>query len=281
MSRPITNTEGFAKRLVRDGFDPQFVTIAEVRHQSMPNWAQTGVFIGGELVAVYGQRRDGRIQSAIHYASDLDRWSVAMARNPRIGPLMEGFSELLKGRAKVDMTLGRLSVELAYRDEDGDLSLDILRMKKGRSYAAAAAGELGRLASSGVVFVEHNTYVRPEFRGKGLMLELYKDLLLQSGASIVSDQWNHSEPMRRVWMKLSSVAGIYVFSVNDDALTDAAGKSFDWDGFDRVLIAVSADDKRSAQQRASDVLSELGTDWSPYAVEDRDRFADDGKSDWF
>ena len=131
------------------------------------------------------------------------------------------------------------------------------------------------------MFVEHNTYVRPEFRGKGLMLELYKDLLLQSGAAIVSDQWNHSEPMRRVWMKLSSVGGIYVFSINDDALTDAAGKSFDWDGFDRVLIAVSADDEGSAQQHASNVLSELGTDWSPYTVEDHDRFADDGKSDWF
>lgn len=281
MSRPVTNVEGFRKRLIRDGFDPESVTLSEVKNRSIDNWSQTGVFSQGRLVGVYGQRRDGRIQSAISYASDLDRWSVPLERNPRIGPLMEGFAELLQGRAKVDMTLGNLSVELAYRDEDGDLTLDILRMKSGRSYAAAAAGELGRLPSAGVVFVEHNTYVKPAFRGKGLMLELYKDLLLAGDASIISDQWNHSEPMRRVWMKLSKVSGVHVFSTVGDGLVDAAGKPFEWSGFDGVLIAVSADNIQGAEERASHVLSELGTDWSAYAVEDHDRFADDGKSDWF
>lgn len=283
MARPITDPRALEKRLVRDGIDPNLVTLAEVRHRSMPHWSQTGIFVGDKLIGVYGQRRDGRIQSAISYPSELERWSVAMKRNPQIGSLMEGFSDLLKGRAKVDMTLGKVSVELAYRDEDGDLTLDVLRLKKGRTYAAAAAGELGRFASAGIVFREHNTYVKPAFRGQGLMLALYKELLIANGAAIVSDEWNHSEPMRRVWMKLSASPGIFVFSIDSIAetgLLNAAGKPFDWDGYDSILIAVAAGGEAEARHRAITVLSELGTDWSPFAVEDYDRFADDGTSSW-
>lgn len=280
MSNRVTDLDGLSKRLLRDGFDPGLVSIADVHMSSMPHWFQTGVFLGGELVAVYGQRRDGKIVSQIRYASDLAKWSRLVHRNPRIGSMMEGFSDLLN-RPKVDMTLGRVDVELAYRDEDGDLTLDILRLKKGRAYAAAAAGELGRLPSSGLLFKEHNTYVKPKYRGQGLMLGLYKELLLQDGSCIISDEWNHSEPMRRVWMKLSETPGVFVFSVGDQEKHSAKGQDFGWKGFDEILIAVTAEDMDSAKYRVDQVLSELGTDWSSYAMEDMYRFSDDGGSSDF
>lgn len=279
MAVQVKDLEALARRLERDGLDPSLVTIGPVRSTTIANWTLTGVFAGGRLVGVYGQRRDGRIQSPIAYEKDLDRWSPVVVPNPKIGPMMEGFSNLLK-RPSTDLMLGDIHVQLAERDEDGDLELEILRMKSGRTFAVAAAGELGRLPSAGLVFREHNTFVSPKYRGKGLMLKLYRSLLSQ-GATIISDEWNHSEPMRRVWMKLAKEPGIFVFADTSNGLEDASEKPFEWPGFDKVLIAVAASSERDARDLWQGVHSELGTDWSDLAVEDHHRFSDDGAGSYF
>jgi hypothetical protein len=158
------------------------------------------------------RRRDGKIQGFYHYPSKewegprafVDESPFAPRRNPRIGKMMESFADLLKtkedrdpprpfiedGKARIDLTYGK-------RDYEGDLDLDILRLKVGRSFVAAAAGELGSR-----VFAEHNTFTAPKHRGKGYMHLLYTTLL-KDGIGIVSDKWNHSLPMRKVWMRLA------------------------------------------------------------------------------
>ena len=158
------------------------------------------------------RRRDGKIQGHYHYPpreweaprAFVDESPFAPRRNPRIGKMMEAFADLLKtkedrdpprpfiedGKARIDLTYGK-------RDYEGDLDLDILRLKVGRSFVAAAAGELGSR-----VFAEHNTFTAPKHRGKGYMHLLYTTLL-KDGIGIVSDKWNHSLPMRKVWMRLA------------------------------------------------------------------------------
>jgi hypothetical protein len=114
------------------------------------------------------------------------------------------------GKVRIDLTYGK-------RDDEGDLELDILRMKVGRSFVAAAAGELGSR-----VFAEHNTFTAPRHRGKGYMHLLYTTLL-KDGIGIVSDKSNHSVPMRRVWMRLAR-DGWPVYAYSDEG-EDVSGET--------------------------------------------------------
>jgi hypothetical protein len=178
------------------------------------------------------RRRDGKIQGFYHHPPReweaprvfVDESPFAPRRNPRIGKMMEAFADLLKtkedrdpprpfiedGKARIDLTYGK-------RDYEGDLELDILRLKVGRSFVAAAAGELGSR-----VFAEHNTFTAPKHRGKGYMHLLYTTLL-KDGIGIVSDKWNHSLPMRKVWMRLAR-DGWPVYAFTDEG-EDVGGET--------------------------------------------------------
>jgi GNAT superfamily N-acetyltransferase len=130
--------------------------------------------------------------------------------NPPLGTMMENFEELLT-RPRVDRVLaeGVLSDGKPYRltQQEGNHArgiLDILRLKVGNRNVAAVAGDMGDS-----IFIEHNTYTLPEARGKGYMRLLY-GLLLDQGIGIRSDQWNHSLPMRRVWMALARTGFVFV-----------------------------------------------------------------------
>jgi hypothetical protein len=195
----------------------------------------TAFLFPDEGVARLRRRRDGKIQSFYFYPprswerrdfrDDVSPFSDGdMRSNPRIGSMMEGFADLLKttpdrdpprmfiddGKVRIDLTYGK-------RDDEGDLELDILRMKVGRSFVAAAAGELGSR-----VFAEHNTFTAPRHRGKGYMHLLYTTLL-KDGIGIVSDKWNHSVPMRRVWMRLAR-DGWPVYAYSDEG-EDVGGET--------------------------------------------------------
>jgi GNAT superfamily N-acetyltransferase len=130
--------------------------------------------------------------------------------NPRLGTMMENFKELLT-RSRVDQVLaaGVLPDGKPYRltQQEGNPYrdiLDILRLKVGNRNVAAVAGDMGDS-----LFIEHNTYTLPEARGKGYMRLLY-GLLLDRGIGVRSDQWNHSLPMRRVWMALARTGFVFV-----------------------------------------------------------------------
>lgn len=131
-------------------------------------------------------------------------------RNPPLGTMMEGFKDLLT-RPRVDRVLaeGVLPDGKPYRltQQEGNHYrgiLDILRLKVGNRNVAAVAGDMGDS-----LFIEHNTYTLPEARGKGYMRLLY-GLLLDRGIGVRSDQWNHSLPMRRVWMALARTGFVFV-----------------------------------------------------------------------
>jgi len=178
------------------------------------------------------RRRDGKIQGFYHHPPReweaprvfVDESPFAPRRNPRVGKMMEAFADLLKtkedrdpprpfiegGKARIDLTYGK-------RDYEGDLEPDILRLKVGRSFVAAAAGELGSR-----VFAEHNTFTAPKHRGKGYMHLLYTTLL-KDGIGIVSDKWNHSLPMRKVWMRLAR-DGWPVYAFTDEG-EDVGGET--------------------------------------------------------
>lgn len=124
--------------------------------------------------------------------------------------MMEGFKELLT-RPRVDRVLaeGVLPDGKPYRltQQNGNHYrdiLDILRLKVGNRNVAAVAGDMGYS-----LFIEHNAYALPEARGKGYMRLLY-NLLLDQGIGVRSDQWNHSLPMRRVWMSLARTGFVFV-----------------------------------------------------------------------
>jgi hypothetical protein len=130
--------------------------------------------------------------------------------NPRLGTMMENFKELLT-RPRVDRVLaeGVLPDGKPYRltQQEGNHYreiLDILRLKVGNRNVAAVAGDMGDS-----LFIEHNTYTLMEARGKGYMRLLYT-LLLDRGIGVRSDQWNHSLPMRRVWMALARAGFVFV-----------------------------------------------------------------------
>jgi hypothetical protein len=187
----------------------------------------TAFLFPDEGVARLHRRRDGKVQSYYFYPprswerrdfrDDVSPFSdEGMRSNPRIGSMMESFADLLKTKPDRDpprmfIDDGKVRIDLTYgmRDYEGDLELDILRLKVGRSFVAAAAGELGSR-----VFAEHNTFTAPRHRGKGYMHLLYTTLL-KDGIGIVSDKWNHSVPMRRVWMRLAR-DGWPVYAYSDE-----------------------------------------------------------------
>ena len=122
--------------------------------------------------------------------------------------MMEGFSNLLKTARNASVYLEGTTPDgkpytITLQRGRGDY-LDILRLKVGNRIVAAAAGWLGRY-----VFAEHNTFTLPAARGKGYMRFLY-ECLLASGIGVRSDLWNHSLPMRRVWMALARSGFVFV-----------------------------------------------------------------------
>ena len=122
--------------------------------------------------------------------------------------MMEGFSSLLKGGRNASAfsegeTPDGKPYTITLQRGRGDY-LDILRMKVGSRIVAAAAGRLGH-----DIFAEHNTFTLPAARGKGYMRFLY-ECLLASGIGVRSDLWNHSLPMRRVWMALARSGFVFV-----------------------------------------------------------------------
>jgi hypothetical protein len=133
-----------------------------------------------------------------------------LRKNPPLGTMIEGFKDLLT-RSRVDRVLaeGVLPDGKPYRltQQNGNHArgiLDILRLKVENRNVAAVAGDMGDS-----LFIEHNTYTLPEARGKGYMRLLYT-LLLNRGIGVRSDQWNHSLPMRRVWMALARTGFVFV-----------------------------------------------------------------------
>jgi len=185
---------------------------------------------------------------------------------------MEGFAALMK-RSSRDMELGPLVVTLGRRDEDGDLTLDLLKLKSGRAYVAVAAGELGR-THGGVVFREHNTFVPERHRGHAYMKALYLSLLRDSRAVLVSDAWNHSPPMRRTWMALAREPGVYVFADDNGTLVNIAGAPYDSPVLDATLIACAARSAAEAAEHIEVAASHLGTDYGDaWGVDDPLRFA--------
>lgn len=267
-------TEALLERLRRDGYTTGDVRLGVVKRAGY-NEPLVGVFVDGVLDNVYRQRRDGKVQQAIRYATELPLYVEVATPNPKIGPMMEGFASLAKHK-RTDLELGNVRVELGKRDDEGDLSLDVLRLMVGRSAVAFAAGEVGRAYGAGLVFCEHNTFVPEKYRGKAYMKRLYLELLHQ-GATLVSDVWNHSPPMRKTWLSLAREPNVFVFADDDGrAFTNVAGAAYEDPRLDKVLLAVLADDERAAQSKVERVLAEIGTDYSVHALPDHMRFADDG-----
>lgn len=128
-------------------------------------------------------------------------WGKGRAAN--LGPMMEGyalFAEPQRGSYEFLSGPGwEVRLKDGKRDEDDDLELDVLQLKKRGKIVSAAAGEL---APQSLVFVEHSTFTKPAHRGKGYMYELY-ERLLDEGFVIVSDRWNHSAPMLAVWRRIA------------------------------------------------------------------------------
>ena len=124
-------------------------------------------------------------------------------RPAALGPMMEGFRDLINPRPDSDIFLGgrywRLLLTPGEEDEDGDLELDVLQLKVKGKIVSAVAGELGPQIP---IFVEHNTFSDPSFRGRGYMRKLY-EILLRDGYVVVSDSHNHSAPMLSVWRRLA------------------------------------------------------------------------------
>ena len=108
------------------------------------------------------------------------------------------------------------------------------------------------------------------------MKRLYMELLRQ-GATIVSDVWNHSPPMRRTWMSLAREPNVFVFADEDGrTFSNVAGAAYEDPRLDKVLLAVLADDEGEAREKVERTLADIGTDYSAHALPDHVRFADDG-----
>ncbi len=124
-------------------------------------------------------------------------------RAAALGPMMEGFRDLIKPRPDPEVFMEgrywRLLLHVGEEDEDGDLEFDILQLEVKGKIVSAVAGELGPQIP---MFVEHNTFSDPSFRGRGYMRKLY-EILLRDGYVVVSDKSNHSAPMLSVWRRLA------------------------------------------------------------------------------
>jgi hypothetical protein len=203
----------------------------------------------------------------------------------RVGPMMEGFADLTHPRRKmtplVESPEGIVQFSVGKRDEDGDLELDILQLKVRGKIVSASAGELSLYPQ---VFAEHNTFTKPEHRGKGHMHRLYA-MLLENGFIVVSDQWNHSAPMLAVWRKLArewwvlvpaDEGGEYHVLPGDDPKSRLLDERFialplprDADFAPIRGISRETQGRAAAERMAEEVVGELGlSDWYGDAVVD-------------
>lgn len=203
----------------------------------------------------------------------------------RIGAMMEGFADLTRPYRRmtplVESPEGLVQFSVGKQDEDGDLELDILQLKVRGKIVSASAGELSLYPQ---VFAEHNTFTKPEHRGKGHMYRLY-EALLRDGFVVVSDQWNHSAPMLAVWRRLArewwvlvpaDEGGEYHVLLGDDPKSSLLDERFialpllRGTDFPPIRGVSRATQGRAAAERiANDVQEELGLDdWYGTVVDD-------------
>lgn len=178
-------------------------------------------------------------------------------RNPSLGPMMEGFSGLLKGARNASVYLEGTTPDgkpytITLQRGRGD-HFDILRMKVGNRIVAAAQGRLGW-----DVFAEHSTFTLPAARGKGYMRFLY-ECLLAEGIGIRSDLLGHSLPMRRVWMALARSGFVFVQDRRFDAtgcFIRVRGDDVDDPLLDRTLFAAPGTTLKEAEAAMPRIVRE-------------------------
>jgi len=175
--------------------------------------------------------------------------------NPSLGPMMEGFSGMMKESQSPDaIVAGQYgwTVTVVYGKNDR------LRLERARNVFAIVAGELGTN-----VFKEAFTFVPKDQRGQGHIGRLYR-MLLDKGLVVVSDTSSHSRPMRRTWMKLAQSYRVYSLAREDETSDSRAGLTrvqpdvvFDSPQLDGVLVAVKADTDEQTDERIGLALDEL------------------------
>ncbi len=192
-------------------------------------------------------------RGSIHDALDsLER--TVRRRNPAIGPDMEGFRDLVD-HTRTRPWMGPFGLKIGRRDWEGDLELDIISYKqKGKKVAAVAC----EIDMSEQIIKEHNTYVVPSARGKGVMTSFYKQLL-DLGFIIVSDTFNHSPGMRKVWLKLAKMPGITGYAVEGGQ--QFKDEPFDSNMLDDVLILVPWDNPSLADAALERTMEMLDWDY--------------------
>jgi len=187
----------------------------------------------------------------------------------RIGAMMEGFADLAHPRRRmtplVESPEGLVQFSVGKPDEDGDLELDILQLKVRGKIVSASAGEL---SLDPQVFAEHNTFTKPEHRGKGHMHRLYA-LLLENGFIVVSDKWNHSAPMLSVWRRLAREWCVLVPAEEGGNYHRLSGTDPNDPLLDERFLAFPTSDCTRAERMADEVMGELGLDdWYGTVVDD-------------
>lgn len=187
----------------------------------------------------------------------------------KLGPMMEGFADLVHPRRGMvplaEGPEGAVQFRAGKRDEDGDLDLDILQLKVRGKIVSASAGEL---SLGPLVFVEHNTFTKPEHRGKGYMYRLYA-MLLESGFIVVSDQWNHSAPMLAVWRRLARERCVLVPGEYGGTYQRLSGTDPNDPLLNERFLAFPTSDCERAERMAEEVMGELGLDdWYGTVVDD-------------
>ena len=176
----------------------------------------------------------------------------------RVGPMMEGFADLARPRRRmiplVESPEGIVQFSVGKRDEDGDLDLDILQLMVRGEIVSASAGEL---SLDPLVFAEHNTFTKPEHRGKGHMHRLYA-MLLKSGFIVVSDKWNHSAPMLAVWRRLAREGCVLVPGEEGGTYQRLSGTDPNDPLLNERFLAFPTSDCARAERMAEEVMGRLG-----------------------
>lgn len=178
----------------------------------------------------------------------------------KLGPMMEGFADLSRPRRGMTLLVedpeGTIQFHAGKRDEDGDLELDVLQLKVRGKIVGAAAGEL---SVDSRVFAEHNTFTKPEYRGRGHMHALYA-ILLRNGFVVVSDRWNHSAPMLSVWRRLAREGCVLVPGDEGGTYHRLLGTDPEDPLLDERFLAFPTSDRHHAEAMAEELMGELGLD---------------------
>ena len=178
----------------------------------------------------------------------------------KLGAMKEGFADLTLPRRRmtplVESPEGIVQFSVGKRDEDGDLELDILQLKVRGKIVSASAGELSLHPQ---VFVEHNTFTKPEHRGKGYMHRLY-EALLRDGFVVVSDKLNHSAPMLAVWRRLAREGCVLVPGEEGGTYHRLSGTDPNDPLLDKRFLAFPTSDCARAEDMAEEVMGRLGLD---------------------